>query len=258
MGPRVLIVEGNLAADREAYRLGFGQTPSEAYAAVVRQLAPDASTNICFPADPGTALPAGASLGDYDAVFITGSALNLYDGGPAITRQIEFARAVFAARIPFFGSCWGLQVATAAAGGEVQRNPRGREIGVARDIRPTAAGAGHPMLQGRPPVYDALCSHLDIVSAPPGSMILAANAMAPVQAAEIVHEGGRFWGVQYHPEYNFAEVAAIIERARAPWRARAWSAHRRRPRRPPPNCGRSTRRRRRPAPFGGLDCRRAC
>ena len=35
------------------------------------------------------------------------------------------------------------------------------------------------------------------------------------QAAEIVHDGGVFWGVQYHPEHEFAEVAAIIERRAA-------------------------------------------
>ncbi len=212
MGLRFLIVEGNVAADREAYRLGFGCTASEAYASVLAQLAPDASADICFPADTGAGLPDSAGLADFDAVFITGSALNLYDGGPAIDRQVDLAQAVFAARTPFFGSCWGLQIAAAAAGGEVLRNPRGREIGVARDIRPTEAGRDHPLLRGRPPAYQALCSHLDIVTAPPGAAILAANAMAPVQAAEIVHEGGKFWGVQYHPEYSFAEVAAIIAR----------------------------------------------
>src|SRR3954470_16161717 len=64
------------------------------------------------------------------------------------------------------------------------------------------------MLSGRPPAYEALCTHLDIVELPAGSVVLASNLLAPVQAAEI----GTFWGVQYHPEYSFSEVAAIIER----------------------------------------------
>jgi GMP synthase (glutamine-hydrolysing) len=33
-----------------------------------------------------------------------------------------------------------------------------------------------------------------------------------VQAAEISHEGGIFWGVQYHPEYGLAEIAATLRR----------------------------------------------
>ena len=71
------------------------------------------------------------------------------------------------------------------------------------------------MLAGRPSEYEALCSHLDIVVLPPGGVALAANAFAPVQAAEIGCDGGVFWGVQYHPEFDFAEVAAIVERRAA-------------------------------------------
>ncbi len=210
MALRFLIVEGNTAADRETYRVGFGKTASQSYAETLRGLAPDASCDICFAADPDGELP--AALTDYDGVFITGSALNVYDGGAAVERQIALARAVFAAGTPFFGSCWGLQVACAAAGGRVLRNPRGREIGVARAITPTQAGRGHALLAGRPAAYDALCSHLDIVELPEAGVVLASNPLAPVQAAEIAHDGGVFWGVQYHPEYAFAEVAAIIER----------------------------------------------
>ena len=124
MGLRFLVVEGNVREAREAYRSNFGFTASEAYARVLGELAPDARSDVCLPADAGAEC-AGfcGGLAGYDAVFVTGSALNLYDGGPEIARQIELARAVFKARVPFFGSCWGLQVACAAAGGEVQRNP---------------------------------------------------------------------------------------------------------------------------------------
>jgi GMP synthase (glutamine-hydrolysing) len=212
MNLHLLVIEGNTREDRETYRVGFGRSASEAYTATLREIAPDAICEICFPADGGARLPDAAGLEAYDGVFITGSALNLYDGGPAITRQIDLARAVFASRTPFFGSCWGLQVATAAAGGEVLRNPKGREIGFARNIFPTEAGRAHPLLAGRAAAYDAICSHLDIVTPAPGALVLAANAMSAVQAAEIVWEGGSFWGVQYHPEYSLREIAAIVTR----------------------------------------------
>jgi GMP synthase (glutamine-hydrolysing) len=212
MALHLLVVEGNTREDREVYRAGFGMTPSEAYSQTLEQLAPDAACEICFPADEAAGPPDAAGLEAYDGVFITGSALNVYDGGPAITRQIDLARAVFASRTPFFGSCWGLQVATAAAGGEVKRNPKGREIGVARNIWPTEAGRAHPLLASRRAAYDAICSHLDIVTPAPGALVLAANAMCAVQAAEIRWEGGTFWGVQYHPEYGLREIAAIVAR----------------------------------------------
>ena len=36
--------------------------------------------------------------------------------------------------------------------------------------------------------------------------------MADVQAAEIRHQGGVFWGVQYHPEYTLFDVAMTLRR----------------------------------------------
>jgi GMP synthase (glutamine-hydrolysing) len=212
----LLVVEGNIREVRESHLAASGKTASERYAEVLIEIAPDARCDLCFPTDDGASLPDAAGLAAYDGVAMTGSALNLYDGGPAVTRQIELARAVFAARTPFFGSCWGLQVATAAAGGEVLRNPLGREIGLARNIALNDAGRIHPMLRDRPAAFDAICTHIDVVTPPPhGATTLAGNAMSAVQAAEIVCDGGRFWGVQYHPEYSFHEIAAIIER-RAP------------------------------------------
>ena len=70
-------------------------------------------------------------------------------------RQIELAKAVFAAGVPCFGSCWGLQVGVAAAGGTVVRDPRGREFGFARRIMLSAVGRDHAMFQGKPEVFEA-------------------------------------------------------------------------------------------------------
>ncbi len=62
MSLRLLVVEGNTAADRARHAASRGATPSEAYAEVLRELAPDAVCDIAFPADPGANLPdAGGS-----------------------------------------------------------------------------------------------------------------------------------------------------------------------------------------------------
>ena len=117
---------------------------SDGYADLLRSLLPGAVVDICYPADPGANLPIGGLEG-YDGVAITGSALNVYDRGPEIDRQIELAREVLKSRTPLFGSCWGLQVITVAAGGVVRANPKGREIGIGRKIALTPAGRDHPM-----------------------------------------------------------------------------------------------------------------
>ncbi len=120
--------------------------------------------------------------------------------------------AVFASGAPSFGSCAGLQVATAAAGGTVRASER-HEVAFARRITATDAGRAHPMLAGRPPSWDALAIHADAVVILPGdATALAGNAICPIQAAEIRFDGGIFWGVQYHPELNLAEISAAIRR----------------------------------------------
>ena len=109
-------------------------------------------------------------------------------------------RAVFASRTPAFGSCWGIQVGAVAAGGDVRRNPRGREVGFARNIAPTDAGRSHPMLAGRPPAYDAPTTHLDVVAVPPADCtVLAGNRMAAIQAAEIRVGGAALWACSTIP-----------------------------------------------------------
>jgi GMP synthase (glutamine-hydrolysing) len=213
MGLRFLVVEGNARAARLAHRAAYGQMPCESYAAVLQAIAPGSVCDLAFPADEGANLPDPAGLESYDGVVLTGSALNVYDATPEVTRQVDLMRAVYASGTPAFGSCWGIQIGAMAAGGDVRRNPRGWEIGFARRIVPTEAGRGHAMLAGRPAAYDAPAIHLDTVTvAPAGCTVLAANAMSEIQAAEIRSDGGMLWGVQYHPEFSLRELAIILER----------------------------------------------
>lgn len=210
---RFLILEGNPRDVRESHRTGFGRTPGEAYGDILVRLAGGGGYDVVNAADADAVLPPGMALAGYDGVAITGSSLHVWQGEPEAMRQVDLARAVFSARVPFFGSCWGLQVATVAAGGVVHRNPRGREIGFARRITPNAAGAAHPLLAGRGATFDAPCSHLDeVATLPPDATMLASNAVSPVQAAEIRHAGGTFWGVQYHPEYSLTQLGYLVGR----------------------------------------------
>jgi GMP synthase (glutamine-hydrolysing) len=210
--PRLLVVEGNTADLRAKQVTAGGKIMSDGYSDLLRTLLPGAVVDICYPADPGANLPIGGLEG-YDGVAITGSALNVYDGGPEIERQIELAREVMKAKTPLFGSCWGLQVVTVAAGGVVRANPRGRELGVARRIALTPAGREHAVYDGKAAVFDAVTVHLDEVETlAPGSTVLATNGVSDVQAAEIRQDGATAWAVQYHPEFSLADMAAIMRR----------------------------------------------
>ncbi len=39
---------------------------------------------------------------------------------------------------------------------------------------------------------------------------MASNAWSRVQALSVTHEGGVFWSLQYHPEYDLHELARLM------------------------------------------------
>jgi GMP synthase (glutamine-hydrolysing) len=211
-GARILVIDGNVAAIRARQIAALGYDTGTGYAQVLRRIDSSLDVDIVLAADAEPKLPAGVGLDSYDGVTMTGSALNIYNGGAPVTRQVELAKAVFAAGVPFFGSCWGLQVAVTAAGGEVRANPRGREFGFARRILLSHAGREHRLFAGKPLTFEAPTVHRDEIAAlPAAAKILAENDFG-VQAASFTHGRGSFWGVQYHPEYDFADIAAVAER----------------------------------------------
>jgi GMP synthase (glutamine-hydrolysing) len=109
-------------------------------------------------------------------------------------------------------------MAAVAGGGEVRKNPRGREWCLARDIALTEEGRAHPLYQGKPARFDGFIMHLDEVTrVPEGGRLLAGNRHTPVQALD-VHgpNGGSFWATQYHPEYNLYEMARLLIARRKP------------------------------------------
>jgi GMP synthase (glutamine-hydrolysing) len=212
INPRILVIDGNVAEVRARQVAALGYDSGNGYARVLRRINPALRIDIVLAADGEPQFPAGLSLADYAGVTMTGSALNIYNGGEPVTRQIDLAKAVFAAGIPFFGSCWGLQVAVTAAGGEVRANTRGREFGFARRILLTEAGRAHSLFQGKPTAFEAPTVHKDeITILPPGATTLAVNDFG-LQSAVFKHGRGMFWGVQYHPEYDYADIAAAAER----------------------------------------------
>ena len=209
---RILVIDGNLAETRRRQVAAGGQPSGEGYVATLQGLRPGIRCDIVRPADGEVVLPDDAGFDAYQGVAITGSALNVYDGGAHIDRQLVLTRAVLEAGLPVFGSCWGLQLAVTVAGGLVEPNPRGREFGFARRIALGESGKGHPMFAGKPAVFEAVTVHRDHVARlPPGAVELARNEMG-LQAAAFRHGRGEFWGVQYHPEYSFAEIAATALR----------------------------------------------
>ena len=209
--PNYLIAQSELPEEREKRRQRAGKSAGETYRATLEQLCPGASVEIASPADADAPRLTAPEIAAFDAVFLTGSPMHVYEETPEVDRQLDFMRAVFASGVPSFGSCAGLQVAVAAAGGTVRAMPARLEAGIARRITATDAGRDHPLLAGRAPSWDAPAIHGDEVEAlPDGATLLATNGVTTVQAAEIRHDRGVFWGVQYHPELSLEEISVAL------------------------------------------------
>ncbi|ODU70061.1 MAG: hypothetical protein ABT11_09755 [Novosphingobium sp. SCN 66-18] len=207
---RLLLMEGNTADKRaRAAELGV-RSSSEIYALAILAHYPGFELDVVNAADADWAIPGGRSFADYDGFVVTGSSLHAYDREFAVTNQIAMLRDAAEAGLPVFGSCWGLQIAVMAAGGQVEYNPRGREVGFARKIVRTQAGADHPMFEGKGAVFDAPCIHYDEVTRLPDSAtLLASNAHSLVQAAIVPVGRSEVWAVQYHPEFDIAQLVQL-------------------------------------------------
>ena len=204
------MIDGYNREARDELAAGGASRAGDLYAGMLRKCLPGAECDIVHPSDPGASLPKGAALEQYDGIAWTGCSLTIYEDDPRVGSQIELARAAYRSRVPSFGSCWAAQMAVVAAGGVVRANPRGREMGVARKIALTPEGRGHPLYFGKSSVFDAFISHVDEVThLPPGGVLLASNPFTHMQAVSVTHQGGTFWGLQYHPEYDLHEMARL-------------------------------------------------
>lgn len=208
--PRLLLMEGNPRHRRERGAERGVRTGSEIYQAAIQGLFPELKIEILCAADEGAQIPGGRTFNDYDGFVVCGSTLFAADDHPFVTRQIGVLKQAAEAGLPILASCWGLQIACVAAGGEVAHHPAGSEVGFARGIMPNPAGQAHPLLAHRPARFDAMCIHYDeVVCLPDGAVLLASNAHSRVQAAIIPLGKTEVWAVQYHPEFDFAHLATI-------------------------------------------------
>ncbi len=217
MTANILIVDGAPSSSQDLLVASGGRRHGPNYGAALASQAHQSVGGVevfVLAAADGANLPQGMALSDFDGIAWTGSPLNAYHETEAVSRQVEFARTAFQSGVPCFGSCWGLQVMMVALGGKVRLNPKGAEMGFARSILLTDAGRAHPMYDGKPSVFDALCVHQDeVCDLPPGAELLAGNSVSDVQAASLRDGGRSFWGVQYHPEYDLLQIAAMFKRS---------------------------------------------
>ena len=133
----------------------------------------------------------------------------ILSGGPASVSDRGAPRcdpALFDLGLPVLGICYGMQVMTAALGGEVGRAPE-REYGHA------TVSVQHPgaVLTDLPAELRVWASHGDFVATPPpGFTVSATSANAPVAAME--DPSRHLHALLFHPEVAHTQHGATILR----------------------------------------------
>jgi GMP synthase (glutamine-hydrolysing) len=138
-------------------------------------------------------------------VIITGSACSVTERAPWMLRAEAYIRDLMAAEAPLFGICFGHQLMAQALGGEVRKNPRGREIGTV-ELRCTG---DDPLFAGLAETLVVNATHVDTVAVlPSGARVVASTAL---EDNAIIDFGPVARGVQFHPEIDGAVMRGYIE-----------------------------------------------
>ncbi len=153
--------------------------------------------------------PALPELPACAGAIMTGSHAMVTDDTPWMRRTADWLARLVEAERPFLGICFGHQMLARAFGGRVDYHPGGREIGTV-EIERAPAAADDPLFQCLPARFRAHAAHAQSVrELPAGAVHLAGNDFEPHHAFRL---GPAAWGVQFHPEFGRAHMAAYIDR----------------------------------------------
>lgn len=147
-----------------------------------------------------------------DFVIIGGSTEHVYKAKPWMRDLEKFILRIVENNIPLLGICFGHQIIVKALGGEIIKNPCGKEFGPVK-INLTKQGQQDPLFKNVSNQFMVSAGHLDIVNKIPklDTKILAHNSICAVQSLAI---GENIRTVQFHPEATRETMEHYINRSK--------------------------------------------
>ena len=135
----------------------------------------------------------------FDAIIMGGSgAYSVLDDKPFIPYLENIARTAHEKHIPFFGICYGFQIAVQALGGVMISDPSSKEVGT-YNMYKTGDHKNDITLKGIDDVFTAACGRKDrALKLPNGADCFIKSDNIPYH--HLSFSDRPFYGVQFHPE----------------------------------------------------------
>tara|TARA_B100001173_G_scaffold306263_1_gene312854 strand:- start:1299 stop:2081 length:783 start_codon:yes stop_codon:yes gene_type:complete len=208
---KILIVEGNVKEENKNFSKVGIQTHTESLIESLNYFEEKLRIEIINPSSDENIDAIKDKLISYDGLIWGGSSLNIYNNTPEIKRQIEFMSECQKQVKNILAICWGMQVAVAAAGGEVKK-AKEPNIGITKEIIINENGLANPLYEGKDEKFNAPAFNFDeVVKLPKNTICLASNKTNKIQSLYFKINKTKVWGLQYHPEITYEKMISLIE-----------------------------------------------
>lgn len=146
--------------------------------------------------------------GKFSFVVSLGAPYTAYvpESNPHHLDEVEFFITIREEQVPSFNICYSMQLFSVANGGKVERNPRGKEVGL-YEVHLTTEGKLDPVFGFAAPSFRTLQWHQDhVVELPKGSVRLAFSDKTQIQIAVT---DGLHYLVQSDGQAAYTEMARV-------------------------------------------------